>query len=73
MKDPKFIEKYYHLDIPQEGIEAEKVDERFDLDLKQVKLDNKKYYPPGDVLYELSVPRDLLKKNQGLKAIHKLI
>ena len=43
------------------------------LDLSLVVLDQKKYYPPGDVLYELSVPRELLKKNVGLKGIHKLV
>jgi 16S rRNA C967 or C1407 C5-methylase (RsmB/RsmF family) len=36
-------------------------------------LDRKGYYPPGNVLYELTVPRELLKKNLGLKAVHKLI
>ncbi len=43
------------------------------LDLSQVILEAKPYYPPGDVLFELTVPRELLKKNVGLKAIHKLV
>jgi 16S rRNA C967 or C1407 C5-methylase (RsmB/RsmF family) len=38
-----------------------------------VVLARKQYYPPGDVLYEMTVPRELLKKNLGLKAIHKLV
>jgi 16S rRNA C967 or C1407 C5-methylase (RsmB/RsmF family) len=44
-----------------------------ELDLSKISLEPKKYYPPGNVLFELTVPRDLLKKNAGLKAIHKLI
>jgi hypothetical protein len=38
-----------------------------------LKLEVKKYYPPGNVLFEMAVPRDLFKKNIGLKAIHKLV
>lgn len=41
--------------------------------MTQIKLENKKYYPPGNVLFELTVPRELLKKNVGLKEIHKLV
>ena len=36
-------------------------------------LSRKEYYPPGNVLFELTVPRELLKKNLGLKAVHKLV
>ena len=43
------------------------------LDLDQISLEPKQYYPPGNVLFELNVPRELLKKNLGLKAAHKLI
>jgi hypothetical protein len=38
-----------------------------------VVLDAKRYYPPGNVMFEMTVPRELLKKNIGLKAIHKII
>lgn len=72
LKDKQFIEKYYQEGEQVEGVSEEDWKNKA-LDLTQVQLSAKKYYPPGDVLYELTVPRELLKKNIGLKAIHKLI
>jgi hypothetical protein len=74
--DPKFIEKYYQ--EPEDVIQQRLKDGGEDLknkqlDLSEMVLSQKKYYPPGDVLFELTVPRELLKKNVGLKAIHKLV
>ncbi len=70
--DKHFIEKYF-----QETSEAADINQEDwknkALDMTQIKLDNKKYYPPGNVLFELTVPRELLKKNVGLKEIHKLV
>ena len=70
--DKHFIKKYF-----QETIEAADLNQEDwknkTLDMSQIKLENKKYYPPGNVLFELTVPRELLKKNVGLKDIHKLI
>ncbi len=43
------------------------------LDLTEVLLAPKAYYPPGNVLYELAASRELLKKNLGLKSVHKLV
>ena len=43
------------------------------LDFNKLKMDCKKYYPPGDLVYEMMIPKELLKKNEGLKEIHKLI
>ena len=43
------------------------------IDLKEVLLAPKAYYPPGNVLYELAASRELLKKNLGLKSVHKLV
>ena len=44
-----------------------------EIDVNQMKFECKQYYPPGNVLYELDLPREMLKKNPGLKTLHKLI
>ena len=71
--DKHFLEKHaVEMATAVEGISDEDWKNKA-LDMSLVKLDNKKYYPPGNVLFELTVPRELLKKNLGLKAIHKVI
>ena len=35
-------------------------------------MDLKPFYP-NDVLFEMMIPREMLKKNIGLKQIHKLV
>ena len=70
--DKRFIETYFREGELKEGASEEDWKNK-QLDLSQILLENKKYYPPGDVLFELTVPRELLKKNLGLKAIHKII
>jgi multisite-specific tRNA:(cytosine-C5)-methyltransferase len=70
--DKQFIKRYYLGSDKVEGVSEEDWKNK-SLDLSQVQLAAKKYYPPGDVLFELTVPRELLKKNLGLKAIHKLV
>ena len=42
------------------------------LDFSNLKMDCKKYYPM-DCVFEMMIPRELLKKNIGLKSIHKLV
>lgn len=42
------------------------------LDFSTLKMDCKGYYP-GDLVYELMMPANLLKKIDGMKQIHKLI
>lgn len=42
-------------------------------DLADLKLDVKPYYPPGNILFQLNLPREILKKNVGLKQVHKLV
>ena len=42
------------------------------IDFNNLKLDCKAFYP-GDLVYELMVPRELLKKNDDLKQVHKII
>jgi 16S rRNA C967 or C1407 C5-methylase (RsmB/RsmF family) len=71
--DKHFIEKHsIDMGATAEGISEEDWKNKA-LDMSLIKLENKKYYPPGNVLFELTVPRELLKKNLGLKAIHKVI
>ena len=42
------------------------------LDYNKLKMDLKTYYP-HESLFEMMIPRELLKKNLGLKQIHKLV
>ena len=42
------------------------------IDFGQLRMDVKSFYP-HDVLFEMMIPRELLKKNVGLKKIHKLV
>ena len=42
------------------------------IDFSKLKLDCKSFYP-DDLVYELMVPRELLKKNDNLKQVHKII
>ena len=43
-----------------------------DVDYSKLRMDLKSFYP-HDVLFEMCIPRELLKKNAGLKKIHKLV
>lgn len=42
------------------------------VDFTKLKMDCKPFYP-HNVLFEMMIPRELLKKNLGLKRIHKLV
>ena len=42
------------------------------IDFDQLKIDCKSFYPQ-DLVYELLMPKELLKKHKGLKTIHKII
>ena len=42
------------------------------IDFSKIKMDLKSFYP-HDVLFEMMIPREMLKKNVGLKKIHKLV
>lgn len=42
------------------------------LDFSKLAMELKDFYP-GRVLFEMMIPRELLKKNVGLKQIHKLV
>ena len=42
------------------------------MDYATLKFECKKFYPK-QLVYELDMPKELLRKNQGLKNVHKLI
>ena len=42
------------------------------VDFSKLKMDCKPFYP-HEVLFEMMIPRELLKKNLGLKKIHKFV
>lgn len=42
------------------------------IDFSKLKMDVKEFYPHKS-LFEMMIPRELLKKNLGLKKIHKLV
>ena len=42
------------------------------IDYDMLKMDLKSYYP-NDVLFEMMMPREILKKNLDLKQIHKFV
>ena len=42
------------------------------IDYSKLKMDLKEFYPHKS-LFEMMIPRELLKKNLGLKKIHKLV
>lgn len=43
-----------------------------EIDYSKLSMDLKPFYP-HDVLFEMCIPRELLKKSAGLKKIHKLV
>ena len=43
-----------------------------DVDYSKIKMEMKGFYP-HEVLFEMCIPRELLKKHAGLKKIHKLV
>ena len=43
-----------------------------DVDYSKLKMELKEFYP-NEVLFEMCIPRELLKKHAGLKRIHKLV
>ena len=45
---------------------------KMQLDFSLLKMDNKEWYP-RELVYELLMPANLLKKVEGLKSIHKMI
>jgi len=42
------------------------------LDFNNLRMDVKKYYPQ-DIVFEMMIPKELLKKNTGLKKVHEVI
>jgi len=42
------------------------------MDFSALKMDVKKYYPL-ECVFEMMIPKEMLKKNPGLKNIHKMV
>lgn len=42
------------------------------IDFDKLKMDMKPFYP-HECLFEMMIPREMLKKNAGLKKVHKLV
>ena len=42
------------------------------IDFSNLKMDCKKYYPL-ECVFEMMIPKEMLKKNLGLKSIHQLV
>ena len=68
LRDSKFIESFTDKDHVAEPDQHDSLKTQ-KIDFSSLCMDCKSYYP-GDVLFEMKIPRDLLKKNIGLKQIH---
>ena len=68
LRAPQFIENYTNKDFEPEVDQRESVKTQ-KIDYDQLSMDCKPYYP-GQVLFEMMIPREMLKKNLGLKQIH---
>jgi 16S rRNA C967 or C1407 C5-methylase (RsmB/RsmF family) len=71
LRDPGFVKRY------TEGQPIVVPDEHNSLktsavDYDSLRMDCKDYYP-NQTLFEMMIPRELLKKNLGLKKIHQLV
>jgi len=68
LRDPNFINKFTDETITIEPDEHASL-KTTKIDYSSLRMDCKAFYP-GNVLFEMMIPRELLKKNIGLKQIH---
>lgn len=71
-QDEKAEEKIANYDMKQKEHSGTGELKKVQLDFSTMKMDLKKWYP-RDLCYELMVPKELLRKNEGLKKVHKLV
>ena len=88
LKDPNFVKSYIEAAKDEEEIK-EPESKRLEVDMAQLshtidgfkhvnydfsdlKMHCKNYYPM-DIVFEMMIPKEMLKKNIGLKKIHKLV
>ena len=67
--DPDFV-KEYTKDAPDVEPDEYNSYKTQKIDYDAVKMDCKAYYP-NNILVEMMIPREMLKKNLGLKKIHQ--
>lgn len=71
LRDPEFVSKYTDKDLEVQHDENQSM-KTTKIDFSTLRMDCKPYYP-NSVLFEMMIPRELLKKNVGLKQIHQLV
>lgn len=71
LRDPDFITKFTDKDFEVEPDEHQSM-KTAKIDYGALRMDCKSFYP-NNVLFEMMIPRELLKKNLGLKQIHHLV
>lgn len=71
LRDPEFIKNFTDDSVTVEPDEHGSM-KTAKIDYSTLRMDCKPYYP-NQVLFEMMIPRELLKKNIGLKQIHALV
>jgi hypothetical protein len=71
LRDPDFITNCTDKDFEVEA-DVNNSLKTAKIDYSTLRIDCKPYYP-NSVLFEMMIPRELLKKNMGLKKIHQLV
>ena len=71
LNDPDFIKRFTDENFSVEPDEHGSL-KTAPIDYNSLKIDCKPYYP-NKTLFELMIPREMLKKNLGLKKIHHMV
>jgi 16S rRNA C967 or C1407 C5-methylase (RsmB/RsmF family) len=71
LRDPDFIKNFTDSTVTMEPDEHGSM-KTAKIDYSALRMDCKPFYP-NQVLFEMMIPRELLKKNLGLKQIHSLV
>lgn len=71
LRSPDFITRYTK-DAPLTQPDEHGSYKTAQIDFDSIRMDCKPYYP-NDSLFEMMIPREMLKKNIGLKKIHTLV
>lgn len=71
LRDPDFISKFTDKTFEQEPDDQQSM-KTAKIDYSSLRMDCKPFYP-NNSLFEMMIPREMLKKNLGLKEIHKLV
>ncbi len=71
LRDPDFVKNFTDDSLTVEPDEHGSM-KTAKIDYSTLRMDCKPFYP-NSVLFEMMIPRELLKKNLGLKQIHSLV